>query len=133
MGISMSHQMSLLDGWMMPGNKGDDFLYKIDEMVDFGAVERELAGLYTATTRRPPHAPLMVFKLCLLQFFYNLSDPEVEIQASDRLSFRRFLGLSLQDRMPDETSLVRFRQRLREAGLEQRLLETINSQLEARG
>ncbi|MEJ1976325.1 MAG: transposase [Acetobacteraceae bacterium] len=41
--------------------------------------------------------------------WYRLSDPELEEALADRLSFRRFVGLSLQDRVPDETTLCRFR------------------------
>ncbi|MBL0922108.1 MAG: transposase [Phycisphaerales bacterium] len=41
----------------------------------------------------------------------------------DRLSFRRFVGLSLNDGTPDETTFVRFRARLREADLDHRLFD----------
>lgn len=47
----------------------------------------------------------MMFKLLVLQSLYNLSDDQVEFQVPDRLSFMRFLGLSLEDRIPDATTL----------------------------
>ena len=44
---------------------------------------------------RPPYDKLLLFKVCLLQSWYGLSDEQVEYQINDRLSFQRFLGLSL--------------------------------------
>jgi IS5 family transposase len=49
------------------------------------------------------------------------------------LSWRRFVGLGLQEAVPDETTLVRFRQRLREHGLHENLLALVNRQLQAKG
>jgi IS5 family transposase len=51
----------------------------------------------------------------------------------DRLSFRRFVGLALSDATPDETTFVRFRARLREAGLERVLFERTTAELDRRG
>jgi IS5 family transposase len=45
-----------------------------------------------------------MFKMTLLQHFYDLSDPECEAQVADRRSFREFGGLGLADRVPDETA-----------------------------
>lgn len=49
------------------------------------------------------------------------------------MSWRRFVGLGLQDAVPDETTLVRFRQRLRAHGLHEPLLQRVNRQLEQQG
>jgi IS5 family transposase len=51
-------------------------------------------------------------KCLMLQKWFGLSDPQLEEQLQDRLSFRRFVGLSVTDDTPDETTFVRFRQRL---------------------
>ena len=48
----------------------------------------------------------------LLQQWYSLSDPELEEALSDRLSFRRFAGLSLEEEVPDHSTLSRFRSQL---------------------
>lgn len=64
-----------------------------------------------------PHWPVKLYVKCLmLQKWFNLSDPQLEEQLRDRISFRRFVGLGLAEPTPDETSLVVFRRRLREAG-----------------
>jgi IS5 family transposase len=89
--------------------------------------------MYPATTGRPPCAPLKLFKMSLLQHCYGLSNPQCEELVSDRLSWRRFVGLGLQDAMPDETTLVRFRQRLSEHGRHENLLALVNRQLQTKG
>lgn len=72
-----------------------------------------------------PHWPLvMMVKCIMLQKWFGLSDPQLEETLRDRLSFRRFVGLSLGDVTPDETTFVVFRRRLREAGHAHTLFET---------
>ena len=51
---------------------------------------------------------------------------------ADRLSFRRFVGLSLHDRTPDHSTLWRFRQELAQDGLIEQVFAEINRQLEAK-
>jgi IS5 family transposase len=69
----------------------------------------------------------------LLQQWYRLSDPGLEEALSDRLSFRRFVGLALADPVPDHSTLSRFRSELSRRGLAERLLAELNRQLDARG
>jgi IS5 family transposase len=61
-----------------------------------------------------------------------LSDPALEAAIADRISFRRFAGLSLHDPTPDHSTLWRFRQELVQDGLVDRVFGEINRQLEAR-
>jgi IS5 family transposase len=68
-----------------------------------------------------------------VQHFHGLSDPQCEALVLDRLSWRKFVGLALTESVPDETTLVRFRQRLIEHGLHQKLLALVNEQLSAQG
>ena len=74
-----------------------------------------------------------MFKALLVQRWYNLSDPGLEEAIRDRLSFQRFLGLSFQDPVPDETTFCRFRGALAQTGLAERLLEVLEAQLTAKG
>jgi IS5 family transposase len=69
----------------------------------------------------------------ILQHLYGLSDPQVEEQIRDRLSFQKFVQLDAQEPVPDETTICRFRQRLIAAGLQEELLSLFNRQLEGRG
>ena len=52
----------------------------------------------------------------VLQALNNLSDQQVEYQVRDRLSFSRFLGLAIEDSIPDATTLWLFREKLAKAG-----------------
>jgi IS5 family transposase len=125
-------QMNLLDG-LIQSAPANDFLERLDQLVNWHPVENELANLFTAATGRLPRPPLVVFKMLLLQHCYNLSDPQCEEQVKDRLSWRKFVGLSFEEAVPDETTLVRFRQRLIEHGLHEKLLRVVNQQLEKKG
>ena len=59
--------------------------------------------------------------------------PGLEEALSDRLRFRRFVGLALADPVPDHSTLSRFRSELVRRGLAERLLAELNRQLDARG
>jgi len=109
------------------------FLRKVDSQIDWRPCEKLLAPLYHPTQGRPGHPPLMMFKALLLQQWYNLSDPGLEEAICDRLSFQRFLGLSLTDPVPDETRICRFRNKLAEQNLGERLFGLLAEQLEAQG
>jgi IS5 family transposase len=74
-----------------------------------------------------------MFKALLLQSLYGLSDAGLEEALSDRLSFRRFVGLSLEDATPDHTTLCRFRLKLIDAGLLEKLFAELDRQLEQAG
>lgn len=80
-----------------------------------------------------PIDPRVMVKGLLLAKWYNLSDPQLEEQLKDRISFRRFVGLSQQDRTPDETTFVKFRRRLREADLDTVIFDTILKHVERQG
>jgi transposase, IS5 family len=118
---------------LMIATPTNDFLERLDRTLDWRPVDQALQAMYPATTGRPPHAPLVLFKMGLLQHCYGLSDPQCEELVSDRLSWRRFVGLGLQDAVPDETTLVRFRQRLHELGLDESLRALVHRQLQAKG
>ena len=124
-------QMGLLDSFMAQA-PANDFLDRLEKLVDWTPIQSALEAMYPATTGRPPHAPLVLFKMSLLQHCYGLSDPQCEALVTDRLSWRRFVGLSLHEAVPDETTLVRFRQRLIEHGQHEKLLGLVNAQLETR-
>lgn len=74
-----------------------------------------------------------MFKCLLLQQWYALSDPQLEEALADRLSFRRFVGLPLDEEVPDHSTISRFRARLAQLKLGDRLFGELNRQLEGRG
>ena len=97
-------------GRAVPGATGS--WTKIAALVDWAAFERLLGAIYAAPVGRPSYGPLVLLKCLLLQQWYRLSDPGLEEALSDRLSFRRFVGLALADPVPDHSTLSRFRSEL---------------------
>ena len=75
----------------------------------------------------------MLFKIELLRVWYGLSAEGVEEMVNDRISFSRFVGLSLAEPAPDSTTVLRFRSAMSEAGTLDQVLRKINRQLEAQG
>ena len=74
-----------------------------------------------------------MFKILLLQSWYELSDLDMEVALYDRYSFSRFVGISLDEEIPDHTTICRFRNLLAEKELLQKLLNEVNGQLAAKG
>jgi IS5 family transposase len=109
------------------------FLKQIDGQIDWQPFEKVLEPLYHPNLGRPSHPPLMMFKALLLPQWYGLSGPGLEEAICDRLSFQGFLGLCLTDPVPDETRICRFRNRLAQAGLGERLFVLLAEQLQAKG
>jgi IS5 family transposase len=108
------------------------FLEKINRQIEWQPFQTALEPLYHPKMGRPSHPPLMMFKALLLQQWYGLSDPGLEEAICDRLSFQRFLGLSLNDPVPDETRICRFRKMLDQKGLMKKLFGLLEEQLEAK-
>lgn len=123
-------QLSLADG-LVVGRLGS--LDRIATLVDWGALERVLGAVHAAPVGRPGYGPLVLMRCLLLQQWYGLSDPGLEEALADRLSFRRFVGLSLADPVPDHSTLSRFRKLLVERGLSEAVLGEVNRQLDAKG
>lgn len=109
-----------------------DQLSEIDGLVDWSAIEALLRPLRGKRTGRPPYQPLMVFKALLLQRWYNLSDEALEDALYDRLSFRRFVGLGLEEAIPDASTVCRFRSDMAAAALGDALFEAVGRSLDAK-
>ena len=108
-----------------------NFLREVEDVLDWDGIAMELDGIYNSPTGRPSYPLLVLFKALLLQQWYSLSDPGLEEALSDRISFRRFVGLSLSDPVPDHSTISRFRSRLGDRYEE--LLSRLNSQFESDG
>jgi len=82
---------------------------------------------------RKPYDPVLMFKVLILQSLYNLADDQVEYQIRDRLSFMRFLGLKIEEAVPDAKTVWLFRERLKRHGLIEPLFNRFADVLEAQG
>jgi IS5 family transposase len=78
---------------------------------------------------RPPLSPLMMFKVIILQELYGVANDATEFMISDRLSWRRFLGMSLSDRAPDGSTIWAFREALMNSGAYDDLLMLFNAKM----
>ncbi len=78
---------------------------------------------------RPPYDSVLMFKILVLQRIYNLSDDQTEFQINDRISFMRFLGMDVHDRVPDAKTIWAFRDTLTKADVIRELFDAFNKQL----
>jgi IS5 family transposase len=92
-----------------------DILAGLAAAIDWPCLNKELATLYPSDRGRPAYPPLILFKALLLRRWFALSDPALEAGLRDRLSWKRFCGLSVADSIPDATTFCRFRRRLTRA------------------
>lgn len=126
-------QLGFGDGWVSAKVGQNAMLERLSAEVRWYRFEKLLARLEAQGPGRPPYPPLLMLKALLLQQWWGLSDADLEEALNDRMSFRRFIGLGLEDAAPDHTTLCRFRRRLAEAGLAERMFGEFERQLETRG
>ncbi len=116
-------------------SKLGDSLVKLKRVIDWNmfrpilnkALERNTAKKKTG---RPSFDCVLMFKVLILQRLYNLSDAQIEFQINDRMSFMRFLGLGVYDRVPDEKTVWAFREKLTKAGVMPELFERFAKELQ---
>lgn len=117
-------------------SKNGDPLEKLNELVPWEDFRKELSVLRKDTSKkggRPAFDVIVMFKILILQSIYNLSDDAVEYQINDRLSFMRFLKLSLGDKVPDAKTIWSFREQLGNAGLERKIFDQFDNYLRQNG
>ncbi|MBN3868665.1 IS5 family transposase [Gluconobacter kondonii] len=114
-----------------------DQLEAFSRTVDFETfrpdLDRALAYSDGSKGGRPPFDPVLMFKILVIQTLNNLSNERTEYLINDRLSFMRFLGLGLSDRVPDAKTLWLFRERLTQAGAIERLFDRFDTTLRNAG
>lgn len=110
-----------------------DPLERLSSGIDFevfrGVLETGLAKEAKGKGGRPPYDYVMMFKILILQRYYNLSDDQVEYQLNDRMSFMRFLDLTISDDIPDSKTIWHFSERLTDLGLVKELFDLFLNQL----
>ena len=114
-----------------------DQLEAVSRAVDFEQfrpdLEKALAYADGSKGGRPPIDPVLMFKVLVIQTINTLSDERTEYLINDRLSFMRFLGLGLSDRVPDAKTIWLFRERLTKAGAITALFERFAAMLRGAG
>jgi len=118
-------------------SKLGDSLEKLNKYIDWESFRKCLTKSLKTEAKgpggRPPYDYVMMFKVLILQRMYNISDEQCEYQVNDRLSFQRFLGLSLGDTVPDAKTIWNFREELNQANMLDTIFYGFVKQLEAKG
>jgi transposase, IS5 family len=110
------------------------FLDRMQSLIPWAEISEKLTpALYDGQTGRPGFPVTVLVKALLLESWYNLSDPELEEQILDRLSFQRFLEVSDRKDIPDETTVCRFRQKLVDIGACEDLFGLVQALIEREG
>ncbi len=109
-------------------NRSLETMEKLKKAINWDRIESILMSHYTVGTSgegADAYPPLLLYQCILLQKWFRIpSDPELENQINDRFSFRRFLGLALDQSSPDHSTFSRFRSRLSKNAMDQ-----INSEI----
>ena len=110
------------------------FFTQINTLLDWAPISDVISRHYSkgkSATGKPSYSGLLLFKMCLLQTWYGLSDYEVEDRVNDSISFSYFCGLNIDQIAPDHSTLSRFRTAMTKAKAYEPLFKEINAQLES--
>ncbi len=114
------------------------FLRQLDAVIEWPVFTEMLLRLYKggAEVGRPPYDPVVILKMMVVSYLYNLSERQTEAYINDSISAKCFLGLAVDEPAPDHSTLTRFKERIvklgREAVLEE-LLAGIVLQAQEKG
>ncbi len=118
-------------------SEAGDPLEKLNSVIPWAVFRKPLAKALKRSDGtkggRPPFDPVLMFKVLVLQALYNLSDDQAEFVINDRLSFLRFLGLGLGDKVPDAKTIWLFREHLSQAGAVENLFARFDKHLTKSG
>lgn len=119
-------------------SKQNDPLEKLQKHIDFEIFRKPLDEYFTkgkdrSLGGRPAYDYLMMFKILILQRYYNISDDTTEYAILDRLSFMRFLGLTISDSVPDAKTIWNFKNELVNGNLVEKLFGMLDKSLNRQG
>ncbi len=113
------------------------FLDEMNQVVPWAAlvelIRPHARGAHQSLGGRPPFSIESMVRIHCLQLWWNLSDPAMEEELYERPLYRRFVGLEGAARMPDETTILRFRHLLEKHELAPQVLGIINAGLAQHG
>jgi IS5 family transposase len=119
-------------------SKKQDPLERLSAHIDFEFFRRPLQEFFDKDVDRskggrPAYDYVLMFKILILQRYYNLSDDTIEYAILDRLSFMRFLGLGINDPVPDAKTIWLFRDKLAVQGMVEKLFGYLDKKLDKDG
>ena len=112
----------------------EKFLVQMEQLIPWEILEKKIKPHYPKKGKgRQPYQLSTMLRIHCMQLSYNLSDPAMEDSLYEIESMRRFAGLRLSDRLPDETTILNFRHLLERHGLGEKLFHEINKHLKSQG
>ena len=117
--------------------KKEKFLAEMDQVVPWQPLLDLIEPVFPKASSkggRPPYPLATMLRIHLMQQWYSLSDPAMEDALIEVATMRRFAGIDLiSDRIPDETTILTFRNLLEKQDLGQQIFETVKAHLKQRG
>lgn len=110
-----------------PDNK---FLEEMDKIIPWDEIEKFFKKdlkMKKNKAGRPPYPIMLLFRIHLLQQWYDLSDAMAEYMIHDRLSFRKFLGMGIESNIPDSTTIENFRHLMEEKNWGEELVKMFDN------
>lgn len=127
--------LSFADYCVTRRTRKGNFLNQIDQLIDWAPIKQTIEKHYARVSDaagRPAYPGLLLFKMLLVGIWHGgLSDESVEDMANANLHVMKFLGLDMEDEVPDHSVLSRFRTRLTTAKAWDGLLDEVNRQIQA--
>lgn len=111
---------------------------KLNETIDFEIFRPLLNDILAPKKQKEPGGAahydyVFMFKILIIQRYYNLSDEQTEFRINDSRSLHRFLGITLSDKVPDHNKIWDFRERLIKAEAVERLFKLFDAKLVEQG
>jgi len=96
----------------------DHFLRQLKRIIEWERFTQKLIRLYKGggVVGRPPFDPALVLKVELIAYLYNLTERQVEVYINENLPAKYFVGLAVDQKAPDHSTLTVFRERLLKRG-----------------
>ena len=132
--MEVMQQADLGLGLSIKRTRKREFLAQMERVVPWDALVKVITPYAPASkTGRPPFTVQTMLRIHFMQQWFTLSDPAMEEALHDIPMFREFAGLAVGQRLPDESTILRFRHLLEKHQLAQRILAVVNDELGAKG
>jgi IS5 family transposase len=94
------------------------FLRQLKQIIEWEPFTKKLIRLYRGggVVGRPPFDPALVLKMELIAYLYNLTERQAEVYVNENLPAKYFVGLAVDQKAPDHSTLTVFRERLIKRG-----------------
>lgn len=99
----------------------DHFLRRLLEIIPWERFSKMLLEYYRGGGRegRPPYDPALILRMLLVSFLYNLSERQTEQMVNENIPMKFFVGLAVDEKAPDHSTLTAFKARLKTNGYEE--------------